>query len=175
MLAYSWRFHKCPECNTTYNWKFEKLYMLFRVGSGLGPPIIQCAKCGHQFDSGLKEWKFMNAAQKLRYGIWSLIYSAVIGFSLAEAGLLLYGQVAHIRDRFYPEWNLTIFASLVVAMVVVFLQLIRIELSHSRTESPDPAPMEASFWNWQINLQFLGLMMIGFVWISFFIIFMVFK
>lgn len=153
-MLYSWRTEHCPECNVMYNWHIEKLYRLIKIKTGLGPPLVQCSSCGAHFKTDLQEWYQFSIGQKIRYGILSFILSLIVGFPLALASLEIYGRAVQINDRFFPDSSLLFFITILCALPMMILQMVRIELSITRSESNNSSPMSISFWNWQINLQF---------------------
>ncbi len=174
-MEFSWRFLRCPGCNRIYNWHIEKILYFFKAGSGLGPPNVRCASCGTVFASGLQEWQQMTMSQKFRYGFMSLLYSLFIGLCLTFPAITIVGKITQYGDPSFPSGDLIAFSLVVFSLPTVFIQILRVLLSMSRSESITPEPMDVSFWNWQINLQFFGLAICFFSMLAFVLIPLVVK
>ena len=93
---------KCPGCHKEIGGGISKVYGI-PVKTGLGPEQVRCAKCGQIIATGLLEWPHMSTGQKVRYGILSVINSAVGSFM---PGLSIF----FFADRFFElpsQGNLT--------------------------------------------------------------------
>lgn len=156
MVEYSWQLLRCPKCNMAYRWHINKLFNKIRITSGLGASKIECSRCGEVFDSGLLEWQEMSVTKRIWYLILSVFYGVMLGFFFSLGIFAVIGFVGHITDPHYPSMKLTIPVILIFAFLVLYGQLLRIELSNRRIESSFQQPMKVSFWAWQTNLQFYG-------------------
>ena len=53
-----------------------------------------------------------------------------------------------------------------IALIIFFIQLIRIELSIGRMENNKESSKTVSFWDWETNLQFYGMVWIILIMLS---------
>ena len=100
----------------------------------------------------------MSTGQKVRYGILSVINSAVGSFM---PGLSIF----FFADRFFglpsqgDQTNRVMLTSfLFFSLLLLCLQVVRVELSNRRVEDPTQEIMKASFWSWQLNFQMVVLL-----------------
>jgi len=150
---------KCPGCNKEIGGGISKVYGI-PVKTGLGPEQARCVKCGQVINTGLLEWPHMSTGQKIRYGILSVINSVVGSFM---PGLSVFA----FAYRFFglpSQGNLTnrimLTSFLVFSMILLCLQVLRVELSNRRVEDPSQEIIKASFWSWQMNFQMV-VMIVG--------------
>ena len=166
-MEYSWRLKSCPSCNKIYKFSYEKFLDFAPATTGMGPVQVQCAHCGEVFDSGLQEWRVLKPAKKLWFTVLSLFYSLILGFVLTLPTLAIIGVLIHNTDRDYPPNRWTIAGMIVFAVVIMGVQLLRIELSIRRSEFDIQKPMRVSFWTWQTNFQVYGMIVTLFSFLVF--------
>ena len=152
MVFYHQFLLKCPGCNKEFSGGISKVYGI-PVKTGLGPEQARCAKCGQVINTGLVEWQHMSTGQKVRYGILSVINSLVGSFL---PGLSIF----FFADRFFglpSQGNLTnrimLVSFLFFSLLLLCLQILRVELSNRRVDDPPQELIKASFWSWQMNFQ----------------------
>lgn len=168
-MEYSWRLSKCPKCEAIYNWQIVKILYFIQATNILGPKELRCHYCGNVFPSGLNEWTDLKFIQKMHFLLISYFYSAFIGFCMAVATTSIIGWFENITDPLYPTGKMLITWLFAFSIPIFLFHLFRIYLSVVRTENEIQEPMEISFWNWQINIFFYGLLL-GFISMALFLL-----
>lgn len=174
-MEYSWRLLSCPKCYQPYIWYFEKFLFFIPGKSGLGPSEVQCSKCGEVFNTELREWKNMNASQKCLYIFLSIFYSLILGFTFSLAALSIIDYVNQISDPLFPSNKLLLLCTVLFSLLIIGIDIIRIELSNHRFETPLQEPMKVSFWTWQTNPQIYGIIITIINFLIFFLYVFVFR
>lgn len=161
-MEYSWRLSKCPKCEAIYNWQIVKFIYFIQASNILGPKELHCEHCGNIFPSGLNEWSDLKFIQKLHYLLISTFYSAILGFMMALTTTSIIERVVKITNPNYLSSITLLTWTFVFSIPIFIFHLFRVYLSVVRSESDIQEPMEASFWNWQINPFFYGFLLEGF-------------
>ena len=160
-MEFSWRLLNCPGCNKVYNWHIDKLLDKFIATSGLGPQSLKCSSCGVVFSSGLLEWQQMTARGKFRYIYLSIMYSVFLGIGFFMAAGAIFGVIeknTNLANLSISDFDLILF--IFCSSPIIVIQILRVMISNSRLEFSQLEPMTVSFWNWQTNLQFYGMVLL---------------
>jgi SNF family Na+-dependent transporter len=128
-----------------------------RVNSGLGPNFLVCSGCQTKMKTNNKEWQQMSWKEKLWYLVLSIFYGVILGFMTSIIIMVANEKIFRLPLSSGDAWLLIVAP---IALIIFFIQLIRIELSIGRMENNKESSKTVSFWDWETNLQFYGM-----VWI----------
>lgn len=152
-MAYLYRNLACPRCRKEYGIQIVNV-MLIELVTGLGPPLLRCVSCNTIFDSGSTEWFRMSDSQKRRYVFLSILYAAIESMILAWLPLIAIGMILNpVNPKGDLPTPLMWFVFFVSSLPVLGFQLLRIILSNKRFRSNIRKPVDAKYWNWEINPQ----------------------
>lgn len=156
-MYYTYITASCPKCRKVLFFKITKIMWLIRVTSGLGPNFVICSSCNTKMMTNNKEWQQMSLAEKLWYVVLSAFYGVIIGFmSSITIGVVIEKMLA--RTLSTETASLLVVAP--ITLIIFLIQMIRIQTSLARTESNSGSEKIISFWDWETNLQFYGMLWI---------------
>jgi len=162
-MQYTYVTTACSNCNKTLFFKITEIMWFIRVTSGLGPNFVICSSCNTRMGTTTKEWTQMSAIEKLWYVILSLFYGLALGFMTS----LTVGSVAEkLLARTVSLEQAWLWVVPPVMLVVFGIQMLRIMRSLERAEDQQGSVETISFWSWETNLQFYGMMWIILVVLS---------
>jgi len=153
-MHYTYIVGKCSNCRKTLFIKITKLMWFIRINSGLGPNFIICSSCGTKIPTNNKEWQQMSWAEKLWYIILSIFYGVLLGFMTSVFIMAVNEKIITRTPSTGDGWLLIIVP---IALIIFFVQMIRIELSIGRMEEKKESSKTVNFWDWETNLQFYGM------------------
>jgi uncharacterized membrane protein YjfL (UPF0719 family) len=145
-MVYSFTITKCSNCKKRLFIKILKILFFIRATSGLGPNVLICSSCGAQMKTAYKEWQQMSGGEKLWYALLSLLYGVVIGYTTSI-----------LFERALSTSQAWLVVGVPMALITVFIQMIRIKRSNERMENQQESKKTVSFWDWETNLQFYGM------------------
>jgi hypothetical protein len=148
---------KCPGCNKEIGGGISKVYGI-RIKTGLGPEQVRCGKCGQVIETGLLEWQHMSTGQKVCYGILSVINSAVGSFMPGLSIFFFADRFVGLPSQGDVTNRVMLTSFLVFFMILLSLQVLRVEFSNRRVDETTQEIMKASFWSWQLNFQMVVLL-----------------
>jgi hypothetical protein len=145
---------KCPGCDRDFGAGISQVFDI-KIKTGLGPEKARCAKCEQVLNTGLLEWQHMSKRQKVRYAILS-VFNSVVGSFLPGMSIYFFGA------RFFGlpvngNWNFQVmlFSILPFALLLLCLQVLRVELSNRRVDEPNRELSKSSNWSWLFNYQMM--------------------
>lgn len=149
--AMSGVMESCPHCRTPYGATFLGL------SSGLGSSQYECSRCQGRFSSCRTEWRDQGSLARLRYGIMSVVYVAVLGggsgiVTKAAWQNLKNGPTDSVAPDGAPFWA----GAIVGGLMVLSLQIWRVRRSAQRTAEANSVVMRASFVSPHTNLQMIA-------------------
>jgi len=156
-MNYSYISAKCLNCKRALFIKITKIMWFIRVNSGLGPNFLVCSGCQTKMKTNNKEWQQMSWKEKLWYLVLSIFYGVILGFMTSIIIMVANEKIFRLPLSSGDAWLLIVAP---IALIIFFIQLIRIELSIGRMENNKESSKTVSFWDWETNLQFYGM-----VWI----------
>jgi hypothetical protein len=159
-MQYSYLEASCPKCKKRLFVKITAIMRVIRVTSGLGPNFVVCSSCKTKIMANNKEWQQMSSSEKTWYFVLSTLYGCILGLmsSLLPGAIL---EKMHVRNSFELSSQYTI---PLVLIIILSLQEARILMSIDRTEN-NRSEKTISFWSWETNLHFYGM-----VWIALMVI-----
>jgi uncharacterized protein YacL len=152
-MHYRYITAQCSKCKRVLYMKITEIMGAIRVNSGLGPNTVICSSCNNTMTTENREWQQMSTPSRIWYCILSIVYGLIIGFMTTIP--------IKIADEALFKRNLP--AELVIGFIVVIvllIQLFRIQLSNRRMKENQESSKVISFWTWETNLQFFGMMWI---------------
>ena len=156
-MNYSYISAKCLNCKRALFIKITKIMWFIRVNSGLGPNFLVCSGCQTKMKTNNKEWQQMSWKVKLWYLVLSIFYGVILGFMTSIIIMVANEKIFRLPLSSGDAWLLIVAP---IAIIIFLIQLIRIELSIGRMENNKESSKTVSFWDWETNLQFYGM-----VWI----------
>jgi len=156
-MNYSYISAKCLNCKRALFIKITKIMWFIRVNSGLGPNFLVCSGCQTKMKTNNKEWQQMSWKEKLWYLVLSIFYGVILGFMTSIIIMVANEKIFRLPLSSGDAWLLIVAP---IAIIIFLIQLIRIELSIGRMENNKESSKTVSFWDWETNLQFYGM-----VWI----------
>jgi hypothetical protein len=156
-MQYTYVTTACPNCRRTLFFKITGIMWFIRVTSGLGPNFVICSYCNTRMMTTNKEWPQMSAMEKTWYVILSIVYGLVLGFMTSIVVALAVEKLFRRTFTLEEAWLWVIPP---IVLVVFGIQMLRILLSIERMEDKQENGKTISFWNWETNLQFYGMMWI---------------
>ena len=156
-MNYSYISATCLNCKRALFIKITKIMWFIRVNSGLGPNFLVCSGCQTKMKTNNKEWQQMSWKEKLWYLVLSIFYGVILGFMTSIIIMVANEKIFRLPLSSGDAWLLIVAP---IALIIFFIQLIRIELSIGRMENNKESSKTVSFWDWETNLQFYGM-----VWI----------
>ena len=127
---------RCPYCL-----QLAEQYVV-GLSSGLGPPLMQCRKCGGLFLSLRREWIDMPPWRKAWFVAASVLYAEALAVGVAAATAF----ALFVVRASLPVWAVVLHAAGWAAAVPV-VQGWRIARSLRRTRSPERTPYRPSRWS----------------------------
>ena len=162
-MNYSYISAKCLNCKRALFIKITKIMWFIRVNSGLGPNFLVCSGCQTKMKTNNKEWQQMSWKEKLWYLVLSIFYGVILGFMTSIIIMVANEKIFRLPLSSGDAWLLIVAP---IALIIFFIQLIRIELSIGRMENNKESSKTVSFWDWETNLQFYGMVWIILIMLS---------
>ena len=162
-MNYSYISATCLNCKRALFIKITKIMWFIRVNSGLGPNFLVCSGCQTKMKTNNKEWQQMSWKEKLWYLVLSIFYGVILGFMTSIIIMVANEKIFRLPLSSGDAWLLIVAP---IALIIFFIQLIRIELSIGRMENNKESSKTVSFWDWETNLQFYGMVWIILIMLS---------
>jgi hypothetical protein len=162
-MQYTYVTTACSNCNKTLFFKITEIMWFIRVTSGLGPNFVVCSSCNTRMGTTTKEWPQMPVKDKIWYLILSVVYGLVLGFMTSIAVAMVAEKLFARTVSLEQAW---LWVLPPVVLVVFGIQMLRIMRSLERAEDQQGSVETISFWSWETNLQFYGMMWIILVVLS---------
>jgi hypothetical protein len=156
-MEYTYVTTACSNCKKTLFFKITEVMWFIRVTSGLGPNFVVCSSCNTRMGTTTKEWTKMPVKDKIWYVILSVVYGLLLGFITALAVSVTVQKLSASTVSSDLVGELVVAS---VTLIVFGIQMLRIMRSIERAEDPQGSSETISFWNWETNLQFYGMMWI---------------
>jgi branched-subunit amino acid ABC-type transport system permease component len=104
-----------------------------------------------------KEWKQMSLAEKLWYVVLSTLYGIMLGFM---SSIVIGIAIEKILARTLSTEMAGLLVVVPITLIIFLIQMIRIQMSLERSENNNRSEKNVSFWDWETNLQFYGILWI---------------